>query len=134
MDCAVDGRLGLVISARRDHSFHLSGGKIAADRIAVRALAVRGFAARQRDEKLNETLFITMHQVRVELAQWRDDYNYNRPHSGLGWLTPSEFANLHTPMQAMAMGAVQREGSAPMAIAPNAQHGLMNRQSELKAG
>ena len=26
-------------------------------------------------------------------GRWRRDYNTNRPHSGLGWLTPSEFAD-----------------------------------------
>jgi putative transposase len=95
---------------------------------------IESFNGRLRDEKLSETLFTTMHQVRVELAQWRDDYNHHRPHSGFGWLTPSEFANLHTPAHAMATGAVQHEGSAPMAIAPNAQQGTMNRQSELNFG
>jgi putative transposase len=95
---------------------------------------IESFNGRLRDEKLNETLFTTLHQVRVELAQWRDDYNHYRPHSGLGWLMPSESANLHTPVQAMATGAAQREGSAPMAIAPTAQPGIVNRQSELKTG
>ena len=85
---------------------------------------IESFNGRLRDEKLNETLFTTMHQVRVEPAQWRDDYNYNRPHSGLGWLTPSEFANLRTPVQAMATGAVQREGSAPMAHCTKRPTGL----------
>ena len=45
---------------------------------------IESFNGRLRDEKLNETLFTTLHQVRVELAQWRDDYNHRRPHSGLG--------------------------------------------------
>ncbi len=95
---------------------------------------IESFNGRLRDEKLNETLFTTLHQVRVELAQWRDDYNHRRPHSGLGWLTPAEFANLHTPVQAMATGAALSEGFAPMAIAQPAQQGIVNRQSELKAG
>ena len=46
-----------------------------------------------RDEKLNKRLLTTLHQAHIELAQWRNDYNTKRPHSGLGWLTPSEFAN-----------------------------------------
>ena len=95
---------------------------------------VESFNGRLRDEKLNETLFTSLAHARIELAVWRNDYNRNRPHSGLGWLTPSEFAALHTPVQAMATGAVQREGSAPMAIAPTAQMGIVNGQSELKAG
>lgn len=95
---------------------------------------IESFNGRLRDEKLNETLFTTLHQVRVELSQWRSDYNHNRPHSRLGWLTPSEFAKTATPVQAMAIGAAYSVGSAPMAIAQPAQKGIFNRQSELKAG
>jgi putative transposase len=95
---------------------------------------IESFNGRLRDEKLNETLFTTLHQVRVELSQWRNDYNHHRPHSGLGWLTPSEFARTATPVQAMAMGAAYSAGSAPMAIAQPAQQGIFNRQSELKTG
>jgi len=50
---------------------------------------IESFNGKLRDEKLNETLFTTLLQVRVELAQWRNDYNHHRPHSGLDWLTPS---------------------------------------------
>jgi putative transposase len=97
---------------------------------------IESFNGRLRDEKLNETLFTTLHQVRVELAQWRNDYNHQRPHSRLGWLTPSEYRNARTapPEQAMATGAAHPAGSTPMAIAQPAQQGIFNRQSELKTG
>lgn len=81
------------------------------------------FNGKLRDEFLNETVFSSLAEARILLEQWRGDYNDNRPHSRLGWLTPSEFADLHTPAQAMATGAVQLEGSAPMAIAQPALHG-----------
>ena len=67
---------------------------------------IESFNGKLRDEKLNETLFTTLHQVRVELAQWRSDYNHYRPHSGLGWLTPYEFAKNVTSAQAKAMDGV----------------------------
>ena len=97
---------------------------------------IESFNGRLRDEKLNETTFTTLHQVRVELATWRTDYNHKRPHSGLGWLTPSEFRAIKTatPEQAMATGAAYLEDSSPMAIAQTAQQGILNRQSELKTG
>ncbi len=97
---------------------------------------IESFNGRLRDEKLNETLFTTLHQVRAELAQWRNDYNHHRPHSRLGWLTPSEFRNTRTamPEQAMAIGAAYTKGYAPMAIAPSAQQGINKVQSELKTG
>lgn len=81
------------------------------------------FNGKLRDEFLNETVFSSLAEARVLLAEWRRDYNHQRPHSRLGWLTPSEFANLHTSEQAMATGAVQLEGSAPMAIAQPALQG-----------
>ena len=92
------------------------------------------FNGKLRDEKLNDTLFSTLHQARVELATWRNDYNHHRPHSGLGWLTPSEFAKSAALTQAMAMDAAILDVYAPMAIASQAQQGIINRQSELKAG
>lgn len=97
---------------------------------------IESFNGRLRDEKLNETLFTTLHHVRVELSTWRNDYNHQRPHSRLGWLTPSEYRDAKTqpPVQAMAMGAALQTGSTPMTIAQPAQQGIFNRQSELKAG
>jgi putative transposase len=95
---------------------------------------VESFNGRLRDEKLNETLFTTLHQVRVELTQWRNDYNHNRPHSGLDWLTPSEFANHLRQSKQWPSGAAYTKGFAPMAIASTAQLGILNRQSELKTG
>ncbi len=95
---------------------------------------IESFNGKLRDEKLNDTLFSTLHQARVELATWRNDYNQHRPHSGLGWLTPSEFAKSAAPAQAMAMDAAILDVYAPMAIAQPAQKGIINRRSELKAG
>ena len=95
---------------------------------------IESFNGKLRDEKLNDTLFSTLHQARVELANWRNDYNHHRPHSGLGWLTPSEFAKTATSAQAKAMDAAILEVYAPMAFAQPAQKGIINRRSELKTG
>jgi putative transposase len=46
---------------------------------------------------LNETLFSSLAHVRSGLSNWRSDYNDHRPHSGLGWLTPAEFAQTINP-------------------------------------
>ena len=91
------------------------------------------------NESLNDTQFSTLHQARVELATWRNDYNNHRPHSGLGWLTPSEFAKTATSEQAKAMDATILDVYAPRvtkdrAFAKPAQKGITNRQSELKTG
>lgn len=90
---------------------------------------IESFNGKLRDEKLNDTLFTTLHQARVELATWRNDYNHRRPHSGLDWLTPAEFAKTATATNTPALRA-----SASMAVAQSNQKGLFNRQSELKTG
>ena len=95
---------------------------------------IESFNGKFRDEKLNDTLFSSLHQARVELATWKDDYNHHRPHSGLGWLTPSEFAKSAASKQAMALDAAILDVYAPKAIAQPAQQGIINRRSKLKAG
>ena len=42
---------------------------------------------------VNWMLFTSLDHAREILKAWQHDYNNHRPHSGLGWLTPSEFAN-----------------------------------------
>ncbi|MFC4296413.1 IS3 family transposase, partial [Novosphingobium tardum] len=53
---------------------------------------VESFNGRMRDELLNETLFMSLAHARVEIAAWVDDYNRERPHSSLGYVTPAAFA------------------------------------------
>ena len=84
---------------------------------------IESFNARLRDELLNETIFSSLAEARILLEQWRRDYNTHRPHSRLGWLTPSEFANRSRLSKQWPSGAAQPEGSAPMAIASTAQAG-----------
>lgn len=50
------------------------------------------FNGRLRDELLNETLFRSLTQARSAMEDWRLDYNTQRPHSKLGWLTPASYA------------------------------------------
>jgi putative transposase len=50
------------------------------------------FNGRLRDELLNETLFRSLPHAREVLEAWRQDYNEQRPHSKLGWLTPKDYA------------------------------------------
>ena len=54
---------------------------------------IESFNGRLRDELLNSELFMGLHDARQKLEAWRRDYNDNRPHSALGNLTPSEFAD-----------------------------------------
>jgi putative transposase len=52
------------------------------------------------DRLLNETLFPSLFYGRAAVASWRTDYNIIRPHSRLGWMTPSEYANTFNPRRA----------------------------------
>jgi putative transposase len=45
-----------------------------------------------RDECLNENVFETLKQARLQLSQWRDDYNQIRPHSSCQRMPPALFA------------------------------------------
>ena len=54
---------------------------------------IESFNGRLRDELLNETLFHPLPHARAELDAWRQDYNEERPHSQLGWLTPVAYAS-----------------------------------------
>lgn len=55
---------------------------------------IESFNSRLRDECLNEHVFLSLAEARRTIEVWRDDYNRCRPHSSLGALTPSEFAQL----------------------------------------
>ena len=52
---------------------------------------IESFNGRFRDECLNENWFLTFEQARGIIEKWRIDYNSERPHSSLGYLTPEEF-------------------------------------------
>ena len=61
---------------------------------------IESFNGRLRDELLNETLFRSLPQARDALEAWRRDYNNDRPHSRLGWLTPAAYAATFNPADA----------------------------------
>jgi len=45
-----------------------------------------------RNELLNETLFMSIAHTREAVAAWADNYNTARPHSSLGYATPTAYA------------------------------------------
>ncbi len=53
---------------------------------------VESFHGKLRDEFLNVSWFQNLFDARRKTAAWRQDYNERRPHSALGYLTPSAFA------------------------------------------
>jgi len=53
---------------------------------------VERFNGTMRDELLNGELFDTLLEAKVVIDDWRQRYNAERPHRGLGMLTPAAFA------------------------------------------
>jgi putative transposase len=50
------------------------------------------FHSKLRDEFLSQEEFEGLGAARKLTQTWREDYNHARPHSSLGYLTPTEFA------------------------------------------
>ena len=49
------------------------------------------FIGRFRDECLDQHWFATLAEARAVIEAWRQAYNAERPHSSLGYLTPTEY-------------------------------------------
>jgi putative transposase len=79
---------------------------------------IESFNGKLRDELLNETLFTSLAQARAVLAAWKDDYNNVRPHSALGNLSPTEYADRSAPGTQRGGALRYAEGSAPRPVAP----------------
>ncbi len=52
---------------------------------------IESFHARLRDECLNRELLLNLREARVVIEDFRVDYNQNRPHSKLGYLSPNQW-------------------------------------------
>ena len=58
---------------------------------------IESFNGRLRDECLNTHLFFNLEDAQEKLDEWRNDYNFVRPHGTLGELAPQEFASQYEP-------------------------------------
>lgn len=67
------------------------------------------FNSRFRDEFLDRELFSGVREAAVLAEQFRVEYNLERPHMSLGYLTPAEFAAQSAPPALLPRGA--REAS-----------------------
>lgn len=75
------------------------------------------FNGRLRDE----TLFRSLPHARAVLEDWRRDYNEQRPHSKLGWMTPRDYARAISAES--GRHAAQPDGSAHRPLATPADQG-----------
>ena len=93
---------------------------------------IESFNGRLRDELLNETLFRSLPHARAVLETWRSDYNHQRPHSKLGWMTPLEFASALRGESARR--AARSGSSAHRALATHDQEGSDQPRTLVIAG
>lgn len=67
---------------------------------------IESFNARIRDELLAITEFCTLAEAKVVIEDWRTQYNNERPHSSLGYLSPVQFhrawTEQHQPEMALS--------------------------------
>jgi putative transposase len=61
---------------------------------------IESFNGRLRDECLNANWFTSLSDARRKVETWRLDYNQQRPHSSLDYLSPAEFARKAAEMTA----------------------------------
>jgi putative transposase len=87
------------------------------------------FIGRLRDELLNETLFRSLSHARAVLEAWRTDYNNERPHSRLGWISPAIYA---AARRSAALRSA--DGSAQRIAAVTAQPGITEAQTPIPIG
>ena len=77
----------------------------------------------------SDPLLVPLSRARAALDAWRSDYNHDRPHSRLGWLSPATYA-----AQRRSTALRSTDGSAPRTAATNAQQGITNVQTPIAAG
>jgi putative transposase len=84
---------------------------------------IESFNGKLRDELLNDTIFASLADARIALANWKTDYNTIRPHSALGNVPPATFAKLSAPGMQRDGSLELPRGSAPRPVAPPSQMG-----------
>ena len=93
---------------------------------------IESFKGRLRDELLNETLFRSLPHARAVLEAWRRDYNEQRSHSKLGWMTPRDYALVLSGEP--GRGAALRQGSAPQPLAGAGNNGTNQPRTLVMTG
>ena len=58
-----------------------------------------------RRELLNAYLFTSLAEVRILSEEWRRDYNTERPHKSLGYLSPLKYAEMKENQAALSTPA-----------------------------
>ena len=105
-------------------------------RAASAVTRLESFNGRFRDECLNENWFTDLADAREKIAQWKQDYNEERPHSSLQYRTPVEFA-AQSAASFSRDGVVQEASNAsplPHTPIPATQEGTKTGESLIIPG
>ncbi len=79
---------------------------------------VESFNGKLRDELLAREIFYTLLEAKVLIERWRQEYNWIRPHSALGYRPPAPEGVL---IGASAAGSAPRGSLAPLRPPPDGQ-------------
>lgn len=85
---------------------HIAPGK------PVQNALVESFNGRLRDECLNVNWFANLLDARRKIGAWREEYNHERPHSSLEYLTPVEFRSRALACAAAAVKGLRASQTA----------------------
>ena len=80
---------------------------------------VESFHGKLRDECLRVSWFGNLFEARRKITAWRSEYNQERPHSSLGYLTPEEFAHRAAALRSPAAPCAPRLGPVPALGVPS---------------
>lgn len=69
---------------------------------------IESFNGKLRDECLNQHHFTTLVEAQQIIEGWRQEYNTERPHRGLGQRTPAEYAACFTPEERTTTSLILR--------------------------
>ena len=64
---------------------------------------IESFNGRLREECLNSHWFTSVDHAKSLVSEWKSDYNENRPHSSLGYLSPNEFIRKEAAIQPISV-------------------------------
>lgn len=67
---------------------------------------IESFNGKFRDECLNEHWFMSLRQAKSLIEDWRVEYNTERPHSALEYLTPEQFALAHRQQRFLTLDSM----------------------------
>ena len=97
---------------RRIHLVHIQPGK------PTQNAKAESFHGRLRDEHLNVSWYRNLWDARSKIAAWREEYNRERPHSSLGYLTPEQFALLATAASTAGRSIAEAAGQGTLIASP----------------